>query len=160
MVHLFLLFLILLLAAVFRRKEGRTNKRAVGRTTSFSVVNVTFFPQHIFQRRFVFFLPLYSSLSFYAHTLTHSKTHRFLFYPFFIFKALIFLLLSFSIHTHIRSFSFSTTLVHTHTLFRSELFFIHWVLRFPPKYFSKIVMLKGFVVCLFVSLLYLLQIFL
>lgn len=135
LVHLFLLFLILLLAAVFRRKEGRTDKRAVGRTTSFSVVNVTFFPQHIFQRRFVFFLPLYSSLSFYAHTLTHSKTHRFLFYPFFIFKALIFfLLLSFSIHTHIRSFSFSTTLVHTH-IFSVGAFFYSLGLEISPKIF-------------------------
>lgn len=159
MVHLFLLFLILLLAAVFRRKEGRTDKRAVGRTTSFSVVNVTFFPQHIFQRRFVFFPSTLFVVVLCTHTLTR-KHIGFFFIPSSFSKHWFFLLLSFSIHTHIRSFSFSTTLVHTHTLFRSELFFIHWVLRFPPKYFSKIVILKGFVVCLFVSLLYLLQIFL
>lgn len=126
MVHLFLLFLILLLAAVFRRKEGRTDKRAVGRTTSFSVVNVTFFPQHIFQRRFVFFLPLYSSLSFYAHTLTHSKTHRFLFYPFFIFKALIFFcfFLSLSTHTFVLFHFLQHLCTHTHFFGRSFFLFI------------------------------------
>lgn len=135
LVHLFLLFLILLLAAVFRRKEGRTDKRAVGRTTSFSVVNVTFFPQHIFQRRFVFFLPLYSSLSFYAHTLTHSKTHRFLFYPFFIFKALIFFASFFLYpHTHSFFFIFYNTCAHTHT-FSVGAFFYSLGLEISPKIF-------------------------